>query len=294
MTTTEIHVDRWQEGGWAPLAVTTFRFPGGEPHAQMAAGRSAVAGLRGAVLRIDARVGSLDDLGRALVVADLLRRLGAAEVHFFCPYLPGARQDRGAPLTAGLFAQWINGAGFDSVVGLDPHSDVMPALLERFAAIGAEEVFPQDRLPGPADAVLVCPDAGAERRVAAVARRFGYEVIHGRKRRDARTGALSGFECEPLPAGMEGIVVDDICDGGGTFVGLADALEVPRERLHLWTTHGIYSGDVSALRRRFATLASTDSFPIRSVPCGVTRLELRGHDAVEGRFAPAAPPALTL
>lgn len=248
---------RHGEQGWqlAPeLEVITFS--GGEPHVNV----PAAAEIAGLDFIIDARVHSFTALGEVLVMNDALRRSRARQVNLFCPYLPGARQDRGAPLTARVYADIINAAHFDSVVGVDPHSPVMAALLDRFSAVESCDVLPLELINVPG-ATLICPDAGAAKRVEAVADRFGLSVLYARKHRDPATGQLSGFTCDPLPAGATGIVIDDICDGGGTFLGLADAIDAPRERLRLWTSHGIYSKGVAPLHARYSVLACTDSFP---------------------------------
>ena len=68
--------------------------------------------------------------------------------------------------------------------------------------------------------------------------------------------------------------MDDICDGGGTFLGLADEL---RKRnagpLHLAISHGIFSKGTEVLRQKFDRLFTTDS--IRSTDeIGVERILL--------------------
>lgn len=237
-------------------ALELLTFAGGEPHLNVHRPQE-VTGFR---FVICAGIGSFAALGEVLVASDALRRSGAVEVSFICPYLPGARQDRGAPLTAKIYADIINAAGFERVVCVDPHSAVMPALLERLLIVNAEDVIDAEFLSGE-HVVLVCPDAGATKRTEAVAQRFGLEVVYARKHRNPMTGQLDGFSCEPVPAGATAVVVDDICDGGGTFLGLATAIGLPRERMRLWTTHGIYAKGVDHLRERYARIGCTDSFP---------------------------------
>ncbi|HUF99216.1 MAG TPA: hypothetical protein VMM60_13885, partial [Ilumatobacter sp.] len=67
--------------------------------------------------------------------------------------------------------------------------------------------------------------------------------------------------CDAIPDGATAVVVDDICDGGGTFIGLANAIGHPKHRMRLWTSHGIYSKPLEPLLERFERIASTDSFP---------------------------------
>jgi ribose-phosphate pyrophosphokinase len=60
------------------------------------------------------------------------------------------------------------------------------------------------------------------------------------------------------------VVVDDICDGGGTFLGVAAAMRARYGgalQLHLFTSHGIYSkGAHVLLESAYQTIGSTDSF----------------------------------
>ena len=250
--------------GLTPVAAEVLRlltFAGGEPHVNVH-DPAAIAGRR---FVIEANIGSFNTLGEALVVNDALRRSGAASVVFFCPYLPGARQDRGTPLTARVYADIINGAKFDRVVCVDPHSPVMPALLDRVVIIDAADAIEPSMLSGD-NVVLICPDAGATKRTESVAERFGCAVAYARKHRNLQTGALSGFACDPIPDGAVAVVVDDICDGGGTFLGLAAATGLPRERLRLWTTHGIYSKGLEALRAHYSFIGCTDAFPSKHRP----------------------------
>lgn len=158
---------------------------------------------------------------------------------------------------------FINAAQLAAIVCADPHSDVMPALVERIQVIEAADVVEaaldpavRDRLVG-----VIAPDAGAVHRAGRVAQRLGLPVFHAHKHRDFATGELSGFSCDPLPSDGDLLVVDDICDGGGTFRGLADAVPEAAGRLHLWVTHGVFSGAAAALTDRFETIATTDSHP---------------------------------
>ena len=55
-------------------------------------------------------------------------------------------------------------------------------------------------------------------------------MVEGRKKRDEKTGELSGFHVtfdKPREAydGRTFVIIDDLCSRGGTFVGIADALE---------------------------------------------------------------------
>jgi ribose-phosphate pyrophosphokinase len=52
------------------------------------------------------------------------------------------------------------------------------------------------------------------------------------------------------------LVVDDICDGGRTFVELAKAIpEEKRSHLHLLVTHGIFSQGLDVLRQYYSEIS---------------------------------------
>lgn len=166
------------------------------------------------------------------------------------PCFPGARQDRhndepGSDylFTLGFTADMVRDQedSLVEVVVVDPHSDVTPASLPVCRA-----VKPHDFLDIPAGkyAAVVAPDGGAEKRAGGVARKLGVPLIHAWKTRDVATGRISGFGVQPIPAELRGglaLVVDDICDGGGTFLGLATELRRIGLRAHLYVTHGVFS-----------------------------------------------------
>lgn len=89
---------------------------------------------------------------------------------------------------------------------------------------------------------LVCfPDEGASKR--------GYETFYCNKiilekDRDQLTGEIKGlkFTDSGVTAGSTVLIIDDICDGGRTFIEASKLLKgVGVKEVYLYTTHGIYS-----------------------------------------------------
>lgn len=75
--------------------------------------------------------------------------------------------------------------------------------------------------------VFVAPDKGAVNRTQAMANSLKVqEIVTATKERDPLTGKITNtvFDRPDLVAGKQVIIVDDICDGGGTFIPLANAL----------------------------------------------------------------------
>lgn len=250
--------------GVVPDGARCMTFPAGEQHivpSQDPQGPLAVL-VRGA---------GAEDLVSAAMAIDAARRAGRSTA-LVLPYLPGARQDRGLPFGAEVYARLINAVHADRVLAVDPHSPVMPGLIEHL------ELHPLARLVRAAmtrrvadsRAVpyvgVIAPDAGAVGRAGAVAAALGLPLHRAGKRRDPATGKLSGFTCEVLPEQGRLLVVDDICDGGGTFAGLAEVTGLGPERLDLWVTHGVFSGRAAQLREHFGEIHTTDSHPGHANP----------------------------
>lgn len=250
-------------------------FPGGEPHIRILD----EMGPNEDVL-ITHRINSFNDLGLLMIAVDALHRMRVDVISLVLPYFPAARQDRvmtpGESLSCKVYADLINGLGLEEVIIFDPHSDVVPALLDRCTVVPnhafvSAVVKRLATLP-----LLISPDGGALKKIHGLAKHLGgMPVLECGKSRDVRTGGLSGFTV-PLDDlnGRPCLIVDDICDGGGTFLGLADEL---RKRnagpLHLAISHGIFSKGTEMLRQKFDRLFTTDS--IRSMDeIGVERILL--------------------
>jgi ribose-phosphate pyrophosphokinase len=201
---------------------------------------------------------------------DAFSERGGGLVDLVLPYVPGARQDRLNPTGDYLFtlksvARMLNDRSFQSVTILDPHSDVAAGLIDRCRVVTPADIM--TRVPDGKYGAVISPDAGAEKRASAVARKLGVPMIHAWKTRNVATGEISGFGIDSFVSaassvGKPMLIVDDICDGGGTFIGLADEIArhtVTGTDLHLYTTHGLYSRGTRELSKRFSHLYCTDS-----------------------------------
>jgi ribose-phosphate pyrophosphokinase len=241
-----------------------MRFPAGEAHIKVANENDGKGPLT-EVARVYGADGN--DLFTLAMWADAARRRDALTV-LQMPYLPGARADHRdfVPFGSEVYARFINSLGVDQVVVFDPHSGVMPGLLNNVIVIESTRLV-RKHIVGHADRGgpqrydgIIAPDQGAVRRAAQVAGATHLPLYKALKHRDPDTGKLSGFTCEPLPDRGRFLVVDDICDGGGTFMGLAEATGLPRERLGLYVSHGVFTGRSASLNRTFGRIWTTDSF----------------------------------
>jgi len=221
-----------------------------------------------------------NDLMTVAMWADACHQAGSRTV-LQLPYLPGARQDRGIPFGAKVYADFINSMNIDQVICLDPHSPVMPGLIRNLTVISSDNLV-RKYVVGRADrdqpqryAGIIAPDKGAVARATAVADICHLPVYKAEKHRDPDTRQLSGFTCEPLPDTGRFLVVDDICDGGGTFMGLAEATGLPKERLGLYVTHGVFTDRAAALADHFGEIWSTNSYAPDPKPTGLADTDPR-------------------
>lgn len=223
------------------------------------------------------------DVMRIALAVDALRESGVQTIKLYMPFVPYARQDRrvmaGEPLSIKVFATLLNSLKLDEVIIVDPHSDVTPALIDNVSVIPQEVVAMQavrnvvhlsnwSGVTGhDATVAIVAPDLGAAKKIKKLQEllaQFGYpvDVIQGDKRRDPKSGKITGFRVvDGDPSLYEHLLmVDDICDGGGTFIGLAEELrKTACPPISLYTTHGIYSKGLDPLRPVFYNVISSDS-----------------------------------
>ena len=254
-------------GGHVVLsAIEPFKFSGGEWHLRLPAEPEtpAYARVNGC---------TADDLVLLGLWADSAHQAGHRAIAHI-PYLPAARADRGTPFGAKVYANMINAAGLDEVVVFDPHSPVAPSLVQNVRIVYSAEVLAEVlREAGETDSysAVLAPDKGAVERASKAADALGLPLFTATKTRDFDTGKLTSFEVPQLPRSGRILVVDDICDGGGTFRGLATAAGIGRDRLGLWVSHGIFSGAAGELTGHFAQIFTTDSHP------GARRADVGAH-----------------
>ncbi|KAF2332769.1 ribose-phosphate diphosphokinase [Flavobacterium nitrogenifigens] len=239
----------------------SFTFSGGEPHIKIAPDFDA-----NRKVTITHRLNSFNDLGLLCVTVDALRRMDVKIIDLFIPYFPAARQDRvmipGEPLSVKVYADIINAMQLNKVFVFDAHSEVTPALLNNSTVI-PNYTFIKAVLENIGnDVKLISPDGGALKKIYKVSEFLGgVEVVECSKSRDVKTGKLSGFKVyEDDLQGMDCLIVDDICDGGGTFVGLAEELKKKNAgKLYLSVSHGIFNKGFEVLNC-FDGIFTTNSF----------------------------------
>jgi len=239
----------------------SFIFSGGEPHIKINPDT-----VPKETVWITHRVNSFQDLGMICLAVDALRRMDVEDINLYIPYFPAARQDRvmikGEPLSVKVNAKIINALQLKKVRIFDPHSEVTPALLDNCEVITNHEFISKVVHQIGTSLKLISPDGGALKKIYKVSEYLGgIEVVECSKSRDVKTGKLSGFKvgADDLQ-GVDCLIVDDICDGGATFVGLAEALKAKNAgKLFLAVSHGIFSKGFDTLLQSFEQLFTTNS-----------------------------------
>lgn len=242
-------------------------------------------GSRGHISALLVR-GDLSTLWTALLFVDAHTARGNEVPPLILPLVPGSRQDRLNPSGDYLFtlrsvAAEINARHFPSVTILDPHSLATPSLIDNCRVISARDCFAGSeplRYRG-----VVAPDAGAEKRAQEIAQALEVPLIHAWKVRDVTSGALTDFGLEyspSIPRGSRLLVVDDLCDAGGTFLGLGAIIRERGYLADLYVTHGLFTAGLDKLYGIYDRVITTDSVwrpgPLKTPEKGeAARLEVR-------------------
>ncbi len=241
------------------LAFKQFAFPDGQRHFKLTELQREFVHCT-----IESKITNGDELLDILFAKDALTAAGYI-VSLDIRYLLGARMDRRIglrePFSLQVVAQILNGAGFHKIRILDPHSDVALKLLNAEAVLPVRVAAAVLAHYSSEDTVVIAPDKGAIARtekLVNLATHDPFYVVRCSKTRDPKTGNLSGFEVGDPSSVRDNrcLIVDDICDGGGTFVGLAKELhKAGAASVDLFVTHGIFSkgGKLEGIREIFTT-----------------------------------------
>lgn len=204
-----------------------------------------------------------EDIIELMLFCDAAKRQGHVLDRLQMNYVPFSRQDRctnpGEAFSLKVFCDCINSLGFQTIYIQDPHSDVTPALLNHCVVMPQWDLLAIPVLQGTGTAhfYLVAPDAGALKKTHKLAQQFNTPrfkgIIETSKQRDTKTGNITGtvVHASSLISYLRDgdhkypityVMVDDICDGGRTFIELAKELRAMGAcTVHLYVTHGFFT-----------------------------------------------------
>lgn len=191
------------------------------------------------VIELSSRLSNFKDLELIICANMALRNLGVRKINLYVPFFLGARSDRkftegGINYLKDVICPIINSQKFKSVTILDAHSDVIEACIKNYKKIDNIKLvkfalIDIDNKNGARENLyLVSPDAGALKKVYNVAEHFKIEnLIIANKHRDIKTGKIVRTDVPGLtqePGRRNFVIVDDICDGGRTFLEIAKTI----------------------------------------------------------------------
>ena len=234
-------------GGNQFIKLDWWTFPGGERNVKIA-DPSVITRFGAFTIHCDYK--SSDDLIDILLLVNACRNVDKnVKLRLRIPYFPFARQDRvmtpGEPFALQIAVNLIKSCNFNEVEVWDPHSDVLAGMFEP----GNLKIIPQEDLvfiPSvPSNMCLLSPDAGSMKKIFKVSKKNGgLPVVCAQKIRDPNTGNIvSTWVPDDIGNFDTVVIVDDLIDGGKTFIELAKAVRniKPHMSIALTVTHGIFS-----------------------------------------------------
>lgn len=213
-----------------------------------------------------------DNIFELLMLIDAAKRASASRVTAVIPYFGYARQDRKdqprVAITSKLLANLLVRAGADRVITIDLHS----SQIQGFFDIPLDNLYASNVLinainkMGVKNPTVASPDVGGVRTARAYAKRLDGDLVLVDKRRSGHNES----EVMNIIGEVEGkdiVILDDMIDTGGTFVGAAEGLKAAGAKSIIGVcVHPVFSG--SAIERieksdAIDNMIVTDTIPLR-------------------------------
>ena len=211
------------------------------------------------------RISSMDDLFILLQVNQILQHEKVKISVLTILYLLGARCDRrfslGEAIDANIIQRLIGKVSAECIFFLDPHS----INKSNFDFIPNDKIGTQYRL------ILqkldlyhynICyPDEGAANRYSSALNPHRTRLV-GEKHRKPDGISVKLIELIKLDTNYPILVIDDLCDGGGTFAALANELNIiyPDFKREIWVTHAIQKSGIELLASKYNKVYITNSY----------------------------------
>ena len=190
------------------------------------------------------------EIFQLLILCDTLKRNGYKLDILHMPYVPYSRQDRvnaeGECLSIKTFCDLINSIEFKTVEIIDPHSNVTSALLNNVMVTEQHDVFKEYFKSIKKHYYLVCPDNGAYKKTNKLASLItNCSITYYTKIRSEDGKVICTNMSDRYLSKSDCYIVDDICDGGATFIQIAERLkELDAGKITLMVTHGFFTKGV--------------------------------------------------
>lgn len=232
-----------------------------------------------------------ENLLELLIMIDAAKRASARKITAVIPYFGYSRQDRKdqprVSITAKLVANLITVAGADRVMTMDLHA----AQIQGFFDIPFDHLYGSSVFIGEFDKIkenlaVVSPDVGGIKIARSYAKRLDSPLVVIDKRRPSQNLA----EVVNIIGEVDGknvLLVDDLIDTAGTFVGAIEALKAKGAKdVFGAVTHPLLSGPATEriLNCGITTLFVSDTIPIHNYEIVKNKINIV---SVAGIFAEA-------
>lgn len=222
-------------------------FPCGEPHIIVSLDNiCALGGYKGG-LKIVFEFEKADEILDLLLICNAIKHMDYKLDELVIPYIPFGRQDRvcndGEAFSLEVFANLLNSLNLNYITTDDPHSDVTPALIKNLHVFHQHEML-KPIFNGKKNFYLISPDGGALKKIYKLAAEVDcLNVIECSKQRNVKNGEIIGVNVHCLDLEeTDCYIVDDICDGGRTFIEIAKVLKTKNAgKIVLAVSHGFFT-----------------------------------------------------
>jgi ribose-phosphate pyrophosphokinase len=205
--------------------------------------------VRGAyVFFIQSTFAPSDNLLELLLMIDAAKRASAYKVIAVVPYFGYARQDRKdkprVSIGSKLVANMITAAGADRIITMDLHAPQIQGYFDiPMDHLDSSAIFiPYIQEMNLSNLVFAAPDIGSANRIREIASYFNAEMVICDKHRK-RANEIASMVVIGDVAGKDVVLIDDICDTGGTLAKSAGLLKEKGARtVRALCTHPVLSG----------------------------------------------------
>ena len=205
-----------------------------------------------------------ENLVELLIMIDAAKRASAKRITTVIPYFGYARQDRKdqprVSITAKLVGNLLTIAGADRIMTMDLHAPQIQGFFDiPFDHLYGSTIFINKFEEIKSNLVVVSPDVGGIKMARSYAKRLHANLVVIDKRRPVQNQA----EVVRIIGSVENkdvLIVDDLIDTGGTFVGAVEALKQKGAKdIYGAVTHPLLSGkaveriEASELKKLFVS-----------------------------------------
>lgn len=212
-----------------------------------------------------------ENLFELLLLIDAAKRASARKIIAVIPYFGFARQDRKdkprVAIGAKLVANMLMASGVDRIMTMDLHADQIQGFFEvPVDHLYASTLFLKEiEALNSENLVIAAPDVGGAKRANSYSKRLncGLAICHKHRKKPNEIAEMTVIG---EVTGKDVVIIDDMCDTGGTLTKAADLLfEKGARSVRAFCTHAVLSGPAYERinKSKLTQLIVTDTIPIK-------------------------------